>query len=551
MIKLRDYQQEFKTNVKAALQAVRAVVGVLPTGGGKTVVFCSLIHDHVGASAAIVHRKEIVSQISCSLARFGIMHRIVAPPNVVAMIRRKHLKMFDRSFVDMHALCGVVSVQSVTSKSSAKNHSLQKWLNQVTLAIYDEGHHYVDEGQWAAAVHRLDHGQQLFITATPERADGIGLGIDGGGFAYAMVEGPTTAELIEWGYLSKFKYKAPKTDLDVRDVAVGKNGDFNANALRARVLDSHIVGDIVDQYQRLGENKKAIIFSTDVKTATEQAEAFNAAGIKSASLSGQTEAAERERTIDQFENGDIQVLVNVDLFDEGFDVPAVEVVILARPTMSLGKYLQMVGRALRILEGKQYAIIIDPVRNWERHGGPNWPRKWTLDARDKRERSAGADDLVPQRVCKLCEQPYEVFFKACPYCGYVPVPAGRAGPEQVEGDLVELDMDALARLFDKKDAANMSPEEYAQEQVKRGIPPIGRRADAKRYEAAKYRRGVLRNLIGWWMGAQPQGRTLSEKQRRFFVRFGVDVVTAESLNSKETDALIALIQKKFHLDLTA
>ena len=534
----------------AALKAVRAVLGVLPTGAGKTVIFSSMMLDHPGASIAIVHRKEIVSQISCSLATFGIMHRIVAPPSTIAMIRRKHLAKFGRSFVDPNALRGVASVQSLTSKSSAKNYALQKWLDQCTFAVYDEGHHYVDEGQWAIAVHRLEHAMQLFITATPERADGIGLGAGSGGFAYEMVEGPTVAWLIEQGYLSKFRYRAPETNLDVRDVAVGKNGDFNANALRARVLDSDIVGDLVTQYQRWGEGRKAIVFSTDVKTAHDQADAFNAAGIKAVALSGETDPAEREKAIMAFESGDTQVLVNVDLFDEGFDVPAVEVVILGRPTMSLGKYLQMVGRALRILKGKEYAIVIDPVRNWERHGMPNWPRKWTLDARSKRERQAAADDMVPQIVCKGCTQPYEIFYKACPYCGHVPVPAARKTPEQVEGDLVELDVEALAALFAKVDAADMSPEEYALDQIKRNVPPIGRSQDAKRYEAAKYRRGTLINLIGWWMGAQPEERSRSEKQRRFFVRFGMDVLTAKTLNAKDTDALIEEIGRKFHLDLT-
>lgn len=551
MIKLRDYQQAFKTKVTAALRAVRVVLGVLPTGAGKTVVFSSMIHDHDGASIAIVHRKEIVTQISCSLARFGIAHRIVAPPNVVAMIRRKHLHMFGSSFVDMNAQCGVASVQSLTSKSSVKNHKLQRWLQQVTFAVYDEGHHYVDEGQWAAAVHILDHAMQLLITATPERADGIGLGEGHGGFARAMVEGPTAQWLIENGFLSKFTYKAPLTDLDVADVALGKNGDFNAKALRSRVLDSHIVGDLVEHYRRFSPGKKAIVFSTDVATAHEQAEAFREAGYKSVALSGETEAPDREKALDDFENGDMQVLVNVALFDEGFDVPAVEVVIMGSPTMSLSKYLQMVGRALRLMEGKEHAIIIDPVRNWERHGAPNWERKWSLEARSKSERSKAAEDLVPQRICDCCTQPYEIFFKACPYCGHVPIPAQRSAPEHVSGDLFDLDVDALAALFKKRDDANKSAEEYAREQIARGIPPIGRGQDAKRFEAVKYRRGVLKNMIGWWVGAQPEGRSLAEKQRRFFVRFGVDVVTAETLDIKATDALIDALGEKFHLDLTA
>lgn len=548
MIKLRPYQEDFKTRVKAALDEVRCVLGVLPTGAGKTVVFSSMIHDHVGASCAIVHRKEIVAQISLSLARFGIKHRIVAPPSVVAMVRRKHLNEFNMSYVDPSALCGVASVQSLTSKSSQKNYKLQKWLDQVTFAVYDEGHHYIDEGQWAVAVHRLDKAAQLFITATPERADGVGLGEGQGGFARAMVEGVTTDWLIKNGMLSKFTYKAPASDLDVADVALTKRGDFNAKALRARALDSHIVGDIVAHYKRWGENRKAIVFSTDVKTAMEQAAQFNEDGIKAVALSGETEDAEREQAIDAFQRGDIQVLVNVDLFDEGFDVPAVEVVILGRPTMSLGKYLQMVGRALRILKGKEYAIIIDPVRNWERHGMPDWPRSWTLDARPKSDRSNGSD-TIPQRVCDGCTQPYEALFKACPYCGHVPIPAKRGTPEQVDGDLVELDVEALRALFQQVDDAKMDDAAFQRKMIADNIPPIGRSQALRRHQQAQYRRGVLTNLMGWWMGAQPADRSLSEKQKRFYLRFGVDVLTAQTLDAKQTDALIDKISANFHKDL--
>lgn len=549
MIKLRPYQQDFKTKVLTSLDRYGCTVGVLPTGAGKTVVFSSIINDHQGASAAVVHRKEIVAQISLSLGKFGIKHRIVAPPNVIAMIRRKHLKAFNTSFVDPNALCGVVSVQSVTSKSSAKNHKLQRWLDQVTLAVFDEGHHYVDEGQWAAAVHRVERAKRLLITATPERADGIGLGEGCGGFAADMVEGPTTHWLIENGFLSRFRYKAPATDLDVAGVALTKRGDFNANALRSRVLDSHIVGDIVKHYQQFGENRKAIVFSTDVKTATEQAEAFNSTGIKAVALSGETEAAEREQAIDQFENGDIQVLINVDLFDEGFDVPAVEVVILGRPTMSLGKYLQMVGRGLRLLDGKEYAIIIDPVRNWERHGMPNWPRTWTLEARSKSERGSGADDLIPQRICDGCTQPYEAFYTACPYCGHVPVPAKRATPEQVDGDLQELDVDALAALFKRIETAKLDGADYERELIKNNVPPIARPAAMRRQQAVVYRREVLVNLMKYWTGCQPASRSLKEKQKRFYLRFGVDMMTAQTLDIKQTDALIEKIRANFHKDL--
>lgn len=545
---LRNYQQLVYNKIMQAWAEHNAALAVVPTGGGKTVIFSKIIHDHVGAAAAVVHRKEIVSQISLSLAGFGVKHRVVAPSKTVRLINRKHLKKFGKSFIDPNGAVGVMSVQTLTSKSSDNNAALQRWLKQVTLCVYDEGHHYVEQGIWSKAVHCVPNAKLLFVSATPERADGTGLGAGLGGFADVMVEGPTTKWLIEQGFLSKFKYKAPATDLDVSGLAVGKNGDFNAKAFRARVVESHIVGDVVRHYKQHGENKKAIVFATDVETAMEMAEAFRKAGYTAAALSGETEQGVRDKALEDFEAGASQILVNVDLFDEGFDVPAVECVILARPTQSLGKFLQMVGRALRIMEGKEYAVIIDPVRNWERHGMPDWPRNWTLEGKEK---GAGkSSDTIPQRVCDACTIPYEAFYKACPYCGSVPEPMGRSAPEQVDGDLVELDTDAMSALFARIAAADMSDADFELDMAARNVPPVGRPKQLKGHRAAKYRRDVLKNMVGWWVGSQQEaGRDMSEIHRRFYFRFKVDIGTAFTLNEKDTDKLIEVIRAKFDKDL--
>lgn len=548
MIKLRPYQQDAVDRIAESWGRVRSVLAVLPTGGGKTVIFSSIIHGHKGASCAVVHRKEIVSQIAMSLARLGVRHRVIAPPKTVQIIRRKQLAELGKSFVDPDALCGVISVQTLTSKASSNNALLQAWINQITLAVFDEGHHYVQTGLWAKAVEMMKRAKLLFVSATPERADGLGLGIHADGFAEEMIEGPTPKWLIDEGFLSRFRYVAPDTDLDVRELAVGKNGDFNATALRARVVESHLVGDVVSHYGRFASGKRAIVFATDVKTAEEMAETFKGAGYSSHALSGATDQVERDRTLQAFERGEIQVLVNVDLFDEGFDVPAVECVILARPTQSLAKFLQMCGRGLRIMKGKTEAIIIDPVRNWERHGMPNWPRIWSLNGKEKR--GAGAtSDTVPQRVCLVCTQPYEAFHKACPYCGAVHTPAGRSLPEQVDGDLMELDVEAMEALFKKMQAADMPDDEYVLEQFSRSVPPLARSRDLKAHKRNKYRREVLRNLVGWWIGMQPEDRDLSEKHRRFYIRFGIDIGTAFTLKAAETDKLITQIQGNFNKDL--
>lgn len=569
MLRLRDYQEKFVSDIQAAWGHHNAVLGVLPTGAGKTVCFSSIMHDHSGASAVVVHRKEIVSQISCSLAQLGVKHRVIAPPKVIAMIRRKHLKRFGKSFIDPHAEAGVISVQTLTSKSSEKNTVLQRWLKQVTLAVFDEGHHYVTQGLWGRAVEMVPRAKLLFVTATPERADGKGLGVHADGYCEVMVLGPSLSWLIEQGYLSSFIYKAPKTDLNMDNLPITASGEVSAKVLRARTVESHLVGNVVQHYLKFAAGKKAIVFASDVDTAKELAAEARAQGIDAEELNGTTDDTIRDKKLGEFEFGELLQLINVDLFDEGFDVPGVVSAILARITMSLAKYLQMVGRALRVVyaegydlstvEGrlaaiaagpKPHAIIIDPVRNWERHGMPNWPRSWTLDARQAGGRS-GPSDAVPQRVCLGCTQPYEVFYKFCPKCGMpAPEPEGRSTIKQVGGDLMELDVEGMAALFAQMQHADMSDEDYTLDQISRNIPSFGRSTDMKRHQAAKYRRSVLKELVAWWVGMQPADREMDEKHRRFYHRFGIDIGTAFTLSSKDTDALIERVQQRFSEDMT-
>ena len=580
--KLRTYQDKLVTKIHGAWNRVRVVLAVLATGGGKTAIFSWIIQQHNGASAAVVHRKEIVSQISLSLAALGVRHRIIAPQSVLRRIRRRHFRFLGESFIDQHALCGVVSVQTLTSKSSDRDKDIQAWVNQITLCVFDEGHHYVNSGSWAKAVDMMVRAKLLLVTATPKRADGKGLGTEklgGSGYVEEMVEGPTTKWLMDEGYLSRFKYFAPDSDLDVADVALTAKGDFNAKALRERVVDSHLVGDIVAHYKAFATGKKFIVFNTDVLSAEETAAEFNNQGVICSALSGKTEGGIRDTELDKFENGENTGLTNVDLFDEGFDVPAVEVCMHGRPTASLAKYLQMCGRSFRVVyaEGydlttkagrlaaiangpKPHAIIIDPVRNWEKHGMPDFPRIWSL-ADEDRQGNKSEDDTIPQKVCKGtdenpgCSQPYEAYLKVCPYCGLEPEVPKRKKPKHVDGDLLELDVEGMAALFAEREKANLSEEEYALSLHKPNengkiIPPKFHGQAIRRHNGAVYRRKVLHNLLGWWIGLQPVDRDLGEKYRRFYLRYGIDMSTAFTLNQNDTDSLIERVARGFHHDIS-
>lgn len=563
MLRLRDYQETFVNAIKDAWTRALSVLAIMATGGGKTISFAALIHDHTGASAAVVHRKEIVGQISMALAALEVKHRIVAPPAVIARIRKKHYKKFGKSFIDPHALCGVVSVQTLTSRGAAKNAQLQAWIKQVTLVIYDEGHHYVAKGFWARAVRCYEKAKKLFITATPRRADGQGLGEGYGGFAQEIVEGPGTLWLQKRGYLVRTVYKAKESNLDVHNIPITPSGDLNTKEMRKRIEDSDLVGDVVQQYLEYAKDKKAIVFANDVVTAKETALEFQRRGVSAKALDSDTESAERDRALDDFEDGKISVLVNVDLFDEGFDVPEAEVAILARRTESLAKYMQMIGRILRpvyaegfdlsTVEGrlaaiaastKPHGLVLDPVGNWEIHGPYFWPHQWTLEGTPK-----GYRDTEPERKCVACAQPYRIVHRCCPYCGheYRPTEAARGSIKGVDGVLRDLDLEAFETLMKEYGAANMSDEDFTYSLYQRGVPAIGHHRQLRAHQAAKYRRKVLKELVGWWAGCQPH-RTADEIQTRFFHRFGIDVVSAYTLSAEETDALIEKIKQKFSED---
>ena len=550
MLTLRPEQRKLCDDVAAAWAGgADNVMAVASTGFGKTVCLSDIARQHNGAVAVTVHRREILKQLSLSLGAFDLKHRVIAPRETIALIRRAHFDKFGRCFIDPGARHGVMSAQTLTSRSAGNDAGLQRWLQQVTLGIYDECQHYTSGGVWGRAVEALAHAKQLHVTATPERADGKGLGRHADGYIDAMVEAPSIRWLIDNGRLCPMKYYAPDSDIDMSGLPVGADGDFTSKAMRERARQSHIVGDSVAHYRKFADGKRCLVFATDVETAEETAAAFRAAGITSVAVSGKTDSKPREKAFSDFEAGGVRVLVNVDLADEGVDIPGIEAVLLARPTWSLAKYMQMIGRALRLMPGKPHAVIIDNVRNWARHpGGPLAPRQWTLDRRDKAARRDGTD-TIPQRVCLECTQPYEAYHPACPYCGAVPEPSTRSAPEAVDGDLTELDVTAMADLLARIERADMPDDAYRVEQIARNVPPVGRGADLRRHQAGRHRRAVLRELLAWWCGMQAH-RSKAEVYRRFYHRFGVDMGTALTLNANDTDLLIERIRGKFAEDAT-
>lgn len=540
---LRPYQSDIKNEIYQAwnMGAVN-VLAVLPTGAGKTVTFSDIIHDHQGASCAIAHRQELVSQISLALARDRVRHRIIGPKNVVKLCVNIHMAEVGASYYDPSAPCAVAGVDTLVRRGD----ELAAWLQSVTLCVQDEAHHVLESNKWGTAFKMFPNAKGLGVTATPLRADGKGLGRHADGLFDVMVEGPNMRDLINMGYLTEYRVFAPPSDIDLSAVTVSQTtGDFNPQKLKTAVRKSHVIGDVVKHYLKIAQGKLGVTFATDVETATDIAAQFNASGVPAAVVSAKTPDAERIALLRRFKNRELLQLVNVDLFGEGFDLPTIEVVSMARPTQSYALYVQQFGRALRLLDGKQYAIIIDHVGNVERHGLPDARREWSLDRREKRSKSTKSDS-IPVKTClnETCLAVYERIYSACPFCGHVTPPAARNAPEFVDGDLCELDPATLAQMRGEIDRVDMDKEVYREELAAKHTPKIGQLAHVKRHAERQEAQAALRHSIAWWAGYQrAMGRNDSESYRRFYFAFGVDVMTAQALNTKEAIDLAGQINE--------
>jgi DNA repair protein RadD len=551
---LADFQQSCKHSIYAAYRdGARNVMPVLPTGAGKTVLMGSIAHEYDGFGVSMAHRGELVGQLSVALAREGLQHDIIAPDSLIRTIVAAHMDEVGRSYYNARAKWKVASVQTIVRRELPKT-----WTRQVGMIHGDEGHHYLESNIWGRACQLFDNAYGLFPTATPERADGKGLGRGEGGIVDAMVLGPDMRWLIDNGHLTDYSVIAPMPDdLDMEGVEVTASGEYNMEKTRKRVKAStKIVGDVVRTYLDHARGMKGITFAVDVEHATLIASEFIKHGVPAAVVTADTPESERRQIMAKFKRGELLQLVNVDLFGEGVDVPSVQVVSMARPTASYGLYTQQFGRALRLLvspilraawhtytsaqrrafiaeSDKPRALIIDHVGNIIKHKGPpDWRQTpWSLEARSKRRT---VDDAIPMRACAnpTCLQPFLRIFPACPACGWEPpLPADRSRPEFVDGDMILYTPELLAQLFGAKNKID-SDFVAIPHDVSQNSPVAQRLRNIHANNQASQK--LLRDVMA--LALPP---TLDERvaSRKFYHQFGVDTLTAQGLTSADADAL--------------
>lgn len=352
-VTLRDYQQDVKSRLFEAWQHERSVMVQMPTGTGKTHVLAAVIKDFLQDNAQnpqaevwiIAHRRELVVQIEETVAKYGICK--------------------DDGWIR------VMSIQwLVRHWDDAGGTPL--------LIVIDEAHHALADS-YKELWKRYPDARKLGMTATPCR-------MSHKGFTYlfdVLVTSWSIAEFIEKGYLSAFDYVSIKQGSDEQRLIGllekrGADGDYQIKEMDSLLNRDTSICRLYGSMARFAAGKKGIVYAISIEHARRIAEYYSSQGVVAVSIDSKTPIAERKQMVEDFKAGKIKVLVNVDVFSEGFDCPDVEFVQMARPTLSLSKYLQQVGRGLRRVEGKNSCMMIDNVGLYRIFGLPT--STWDWDA---------------------------------------------------------------------------------------------------------------------------------------------------------------------------
>lgn len=425
-VQLRAYQQRLVDEVMAAIRrGVRRILVVLPTGGGKTVVFARILAGAVAkasASLVLAHRAELLEQTWAKLLGAGISE------NDLGMIWADDKRARPR------ALCQVASVQTLARRVPPP----------AKLVVVDEAHRAVGASYLRIAEAYPD-AIHLGFTATPWRLDGVGLDA----FYETVVVGATVPELIELGYLVTPRVYSHPAKPDLSGVRL-KGGDYDEKALAKAVDTSVLVGNVVEHWLLRAAGARTIAFAASVEHSKHIAQTFVAAGVPAEHLDGESADADRRAALARLASGETRVVSNCQILTEGFDCPAVKCVILARPTKSRALYFQCVGRALRPVEDLpelRHALVLDHAGCAHEHGLPQDPQDYEAGMTGKKGRRS-AERPVPVRTCELCFAVSPSAVEACVACG-APFPAReKAALEERAGELVEIKADAerAARL---------------------------------------------------------------------------------------------------------
>ena len=353
-IKLFDYQEDMKERIEKALRLHRSVMAQMPTGTGKTYLLTAVIDSFVSNNPMekvwiIAHRRELVSQIDETVRKFH-SYSASNTSSLLSSVKAMSIQWLMRHYDEIEEEPGMI--------------------------VIDEAHHALAK-TYKEMWERFPKAKFLGLTATPCRLNGKGFT----DLFDILVQSWSVPEFISKGRLATYDFVSIKSDGVTQRLIDslqkrGADGDYQNKEMDMLLNKKPSIERLYQSLEEFGKDRKGIVYAINISHAQKITKLYQEHGVKAIAIDSKTPATERQQDIEAFKKGAIQVLVNVDIFSEGFDCPDVEFVQLARPTLSLAKYLQMVGRGLRVAKGKKNCVIIDNVGLYRVFGLPSQVWNW-------------------------------------------------------------------------------------------------------------------------------------------------------------------------------
>lgn len=440
---LRPYQREILAQIAIAMRDHRCLLVQAPTGAGKTHIIATLVAAAILAGLRVLvlaTRTRLVRQLHDRLDSFNIAHGVLAAAIPGLASWNKPVQ--------------IASVDTLYRRCLADK---RMPLPGADVVVFDEAHLAMGASRQAL----LDSYADAFVfgfTATPAKTSGAALSDR----FESLILGPSIIDLIEAKQLvkprifSKPVMSASELNTLRKD---SKTGDYATKDSSALMSRPKLVGDVVTNWLRIANGKRTLVFSCDKGHGAQIVEQFRQAGVPTEQLTDDDDEDTREEAIGRLETGATQVLVNCFLLSYGIDIPAVECVVLARPTRSVVLYLQAIGRGMRPSPGKDHMILIDHGRVVENLGMPTYDREWSLDG--KNVNALARENLAEERIqadekprhCAECECIWVISEDGsrCPGCGWSPAPKQQpvqvAAADLAEVPAVPLDQEGLEQFF--------------------------------------------------------------------------------------------------------